>query len=65
MKPDWKDAPEWANWLTSVDQKDFFWHEDEPYHEFSIEHGERWVSWKRILKANIVIKSIEQRPNSP
>lgn len=29
MKPDWKDAPEWARWLT-YDLGGWYWHEDEP-----------------------------------
>jgi hypothetical protein len=29
-KPDWKDAPEWANWLGCNVDGDWFWFEDEP-----------------------------------
>ena len=31
MKPDWKDAPEWANWLAMYEDGTWFWFKDEPY----------------------------------
>ncbi len=30
MKPDWKDAPEWANWLAMDGDGVWFWYELEP-----------------------------------
>jgi len=30
MKPDWQDAPEWANWLAMDDDNWWFWYEDKP-----------------------------------
>ncbi len=30
MKPNWKDAPEWANWLTMDGDGWWFWFEHEP-----------------------------------
>lgn len=30
MKPDWKDAPEWANWLAMDDNGSWNWYEHEP-----------------------------------
>ena len=30
MKPDWKDAPEWASWLAMDEDGDWFWYESEP-----------------------------------
>lgn len=30
MKPDWKDAPEWAQWLALDPNGDWFWYEMEP-----------------------------------
>lgn len=30
MKPDWKDAPEWARWLAMDADGDWFWFEDRP-----------------------------------
>ena len=29
-KPDWKDAPEWANWLAKDKNGCWFWYEDNP-----------------------------------
>lgn len=30
MKPDWNDAPEWAEWLAMDDDGSWWWHEEEP-----------------------------------
>ena len=30
MKPDWKDAPEWANFLSGDTEFGWVWHEVEP-----------------------------------
>lgn len=30
MKPDWKDAPEWANYLAMDKTGDWYWYENEP-----------------------------------
>lgn len=30
MKPDWKDAPDWANWLAVDGWGQWFWFSDEP-----------------------------------
>lgn len=40
MKPDWKDAPEWANWLTMDDDGEWYWHETEP----SLRYEEYWLA---------------------
>lgn len=31
-KPDWKDAPEWAEWLAQDKTGSWYWHEYKPYH---------------------------------
>jgi len=31
MKPDWKDAPEWAKWLAMDEDGSWYWYEKEPY----------------------------------
>lgn len=31
MKPDWKDAPDWANWLAMDADGTWYWFEYEPY----------------------------------
>ena len=30
-KPDWKDAPEWANYLAMDSDEEWYWHEMEPW----------------------------------
>lgn len=30
MKPDWKNAPEWANYVAMDKVGDWYWYEDEP-----------------------------------
>jgi len=29
-KPNWNDAPEWAEWLAQEENGDWFWHEEKP-----------------------------------
>lgn len=31
MKPDWKDAPPWANWLVQDSHGEWNWWENEPF----------------------------------
>lgn len=45
MKPDWKGAPEWANWLAMDGDGMWFWHEYEP--EFVPAHGVHLGWWKQ------------------
>lgn len=35
MKPDWKDAPEWANWLAMDPDGGWCWFEKEPWYSHS------------------------------
>lgn len=37
MKPDWKDAPEWAQYLAQDLDGNWYWFSDEPF--FQEEHG--------------------------
>ena len=39
MKPNWKDAPEWANWLAMEGDGGWYWFEDEP----KIGHDYTWI----------------------
>ena len=32
MKPDWNDAPEWANYLEIDDDGTWYWYAEEPTH---------------------------------
>lgn len=38
MKPDWKDAPNWANWLAMEGDGAWYWFEFEP----EIAHDFQW-----------------------
>lgn len=60
MKPDWKDAPEWANWLAMDMSGRWFWWEFKP--EFS---GSEWIYGGRYEIAVIndsARESLEARP---
>ncbi len=41
MKPDWKDAPSWANYLAQDEDGDWYWYEKEPRQSCSY-----WVAQK-------------------
>lgn len=40
MKPDWKDAPEWAQWLAMDSDGEWYWYEHAP--KFKVRRG-RWI----------------------
>ena len=35
-KPQWKDAPKWANWLVMGSNKTWWWHKEEPLINFTL-----------------------------
>ena len=41
MKPDWKDAPKWANYLVMDSDREWIWYEHEP-----ILRGSYWMVTK-------------------
>lgn len=43
LKPDWKDSPEWAQWLAQDSNGKWFWYEREPLVHFQ--------TWDADLKA--------------
>lgn len=53
MKPDWKDAPSWANWLAQDVDCKWCWFEYEPEPD---ELGQRWLdvegSWEYVKTLN-------------
>lgn len=60
MKPDWKDAPEWANWLAMDDSGAWYWHEEKP--EWL---RDEWVSDGYIIDASTTRSgdnTLEARP---
>ena len=62
-KPDWKDAPEWANWLAQDESCEWFWFEYKPVRR----HDDWGVKTKgRYANANFYNESwketLERRP---
>ena len=62
MKPEWEDAPEWANWLTQDIDLCWYWHELEP----KFVDGGFWLNQGgKMLPADIAnLPSIEKRPTN-
>lgn len=65
MKPDWKDAPEWANFLARDEGGTWFWYEKQPHRKAyywtsvgvgSVEAEENYRPWE---------ESLEYRPELP
>jgi hypothetical protein len=63
MKPDWKDAPEWAKWLAMDNDGKWFFYECKPHTTSDVN------SWQ-IISGNIVVArcpgwkdSLEARPD--
>ncbi|MBP3934132.1 MAG: hypothetical protein J6D44_09725 [Pseudomonas sp.] len=55
-KPDWKDAPEWAEYLAKDKNGEWFWHEGRPNRDAVIWYpiGRRRLAsedWKETLEA--------------
>ena len=62
MKPDWNDAPEWANYVAMDKNGDWFWYEYEPLltpgsHGFYVHTGKNG----RVEKKNWQ-ESLQKRP---
>lgn len=65
-KPNWKNAPEWANWLAMDGNGEWFWYQykpikpllDEPDAQWTTDKG-KWCSAERWD----VIRTLEKRPN--
>ena len=62
MKPDWKDAPEWANYLAQDESGDWYWYENKPcrdYYEWKLgsDNGKVEEAGRLYWK-----ESLEQRP---
>lgn len=65
-KPDWKDAPSWANWLSMDEGGIWHWFEEKPYID-----GYGWsnvdvTEWEEALKTSVYEinwqSSLEKRP---
>ena len=69
MKPDWNDAPEWANYLARDSDEEWCWYENKPYAQhYYYEEGGHWVGANdgRIMYIECDDewdKSLEERPH--
>jgi len=63
MKPDWKDAPEWARWLAQDGNGVWFWYSTKPK---VIQGDDRWSYGGTYKRAYVDTKgwkkSLERRP---
>lgn len=59
MKPDWKDAPEWANWLAMDANGKWVWHASKPEKSYG---GWSATGWYEVAKVKNYYNSLEQRP---
>lgn len=62
MKPDWKDAPEWANYLAMDDDGEWCWYEERPVPRINF-----WVSDGRYCLAGYGQRwdrTLEDRPET-
>lgn len=62
LKPEWKDAPQWASYLARDQNGDWYFHETEPYRTQNCQ----WLSNKRFELATRVfakdwMDTIEER----
>lgn len=64
MKPDWKDAPEWANWLAIDEDYSWCWYEEKPMISESNDHWIRSDGDWEFCNCNSWKDSLEQRPSS-
>lgn len=64
MKPDWKDAPEWANFLAMDADGDWYWYMAKPQIECPTDSY--WANVGRYQKAGHTInpwqETLERRP---
>ena len=64
MKPSWKDAPPWANWLAQDEDGEWTWFEEKPVIKRAMDH---WNSDSgkyvmAIISENNWRKTLERRP---
>lgn len=68
MKPDWKDAPAWANWMAMDEDGEWYWHEFVPEIASTFwklpeaEGGAVMGRWELAAEGNDWRGSLEARP---
>lgn len=60
MKPDWKDAPEWAQWLAQDSDGNWYWFSEEPC--FVEENGGWGANSSQCAYAGYSEITAEKRP---
>ncbi len=63
MKPCWKDAPPWANWLARDTNGEWWWYSDQPCFD-----GDAWIFEGQADRARYTgapNDSLEPRPIEP
>lgn len=64
-KPDWKDAPDWADWLAQDKDGEWFWYDLQPNLNFSRDSWEVHMDGDcQMAKENIEnwMDTLEKRP---
>lgn len=57
-KPDWKDAPEWANWLAMDSDGEWYWFQRRPHADLyawiaddgEVEFASSSIGWRKRLE---------------
>lgn len=59
-KPDWKDAPEWAQWAAMDDTGHWYWYEQKPDWD---EEEQQWDAYLgRACRVIDGVNTLERRP---
>ena len=64
MKPDWKDAPEWATCLAMDDDCVWYWYENQPHLKGSVWASEFGRYALASLSVSFLRETLEQRPEA-
>jgi len=67
MKPDWKDAPEWAKWLAMDENGDWFWFEFSPTIDneiscWEVRRGTYQYAWSEYAECPEWQESLKAKP---
>jgi len=62
MKPNWKDAPAWAQWLAQDEDGEWYWYENEPQILANMWVASPGRTISCLLASDDWCESLEQRP---
>lgn len=63
MKPDWNDAPEWAEWLAMDADGQYWWFEKEPKFEDEEWNTNQYEYRGEMERVRTLEPHLEQRPS--